>query len=209
MTLRPSWRGAIHRWSVPIAVTLTVVAATGARTGGARAAVVVYGVCVTAMLAVSATYHHVRFADVPNRVLRRLDHSMILVGIAGTYTGVIVLGLDGATRVVLLVIAWVIAVAGVAIRMLWLDAPPGLVAAVYLFAGWGVLFHPPAYVAALSPIELALLAAGGLLYTVGAVVYALKRPNPWPAVFGYHEIFHTLVVLAALCHWGAVFSLAS
>jgi hemolysin III len=96
---------------------------------------------------------------------------------------------------------------GVAIRMLWLDAPSGLVALVYLAAGWQMLLDIPAYTAALTAAELTMLAVGGGLYTLGAIVYALKRPNPWPAVFGFHEVFHTLVVLAALCHWVAVFLL--
>ena len=127
---------------------------------------------------------------------------MILVGIAGTYTAVIVLALDGATRVVLLSVAWGLAIVGVSIRMRWLHAPSGLVAAVYLVAGWQILLDFPAYEAALTAGELALLAVGGGLYTVGAVVYALKRPNPWPAVFGYHEVFHTLVVAAAIVPLG-------
>ena len=118
------------------------------------------------------------------------------------------LGLDGGTRVVLLVVTWVLAAVGVAIRMLWLDAPSALVAAVYLVAGWQIMLDLPAYVAALSTAELTLLAVGGGLYTVGAVVYALKRPNPWPTVFGYHEVFHTLVVGAATVHWVAIFLLA-
>ena len=91
--------------------------------------------------------------------------------------------------------------------MLWLDAPSGLVAAVYLVAGWQLVLDLPAYVRGLTGAELLLLAIGGGLYSIGAVVYALKRPNPWPAVFGYHEIFHTLVVAAAFSHWCSVFLL--
>lgn len=204
---RPALRGTLHRWAVPVAIALSVVLALRAPTGGARAGVIVYGVCVTAMLAVSGIYHASRLASGPRRVLRRLDHSMILIGIAGSYTAVIALALDGSTRVVLLVVAWGIAVTGMAIRMLWLDAPSGLVAAVYLAAGWEIMLDLPAYTAALTGGELALLAVGGGLYTVGAVVYALKRPNPWPAVFGYHEVFHTLVLAAALSHWFVIFSL--
>ena len=167
-------------------------------TGGQLAAVVVYGVCVTAMLAVSGTYHARRLLHRERRLLRRLDHTMILVGIAGTYTAVIVLALDGAD-------AGRAARRGVgassssaaAIRMLWLDAPSGLIALVYLVAGWQLLLDLPAYTAALDAAELTMLAVGGGLYSVGAVVYALKRPNPWPAVFGFHEVFHTFVVLGA------------
>ncbi len=205
--VRPAMRGSFHRASIPVAIALTVLLAVRAPTGGARAAVLVYGICVTLMLAVSGTYHARRLAHRERRMLRRLDHSMILVGIAGTYTAVIVLALDGATRVVLLVVAWGIAAIGMAIRMLWLDAPSGLVAAVYLIAGWQIALDLPAYVSALTGAELTLIAVGGGLYSVGALVYALKRPNPWPAVFGFHEVFHLLVVAAALSHWCAVFLL--
>jgi hemolysin III len=205
--LRPALRGSLHRWSVPVAIGCTVVLALRVPTGGSRAAVIVYGGCVTAMLAVSATYHAARLFDRDRRILRRVDHSTILVGIAGTYTGVIVLALEGGTRVVLLVAAWTIAAAGVAIRMLWFDAPAGVVAAVYLLAGWMIVLDLPAYVDALSRGELAWLAVGGACYTAGALVYALKRPDPWPAVFGFHELFHALVVAGALAQWLAVFSL--
>ena len=202
--LRPALRGSMHRWSVPVAVTLTVVVAARVDTDGQLAAMVLYGACVTAMLGVSGTYHARRLAHRERRVLRRLDHTMILVGIAGTYTAVITLAFDGATQLVLGVVAWSFVVVGGAIRMLWLDAPSGLVALVYLVAGWQILLDVPAYLDALDAAELTMLAVGGGLYTVGAIVYALKRPNPWPAVFGFHEVFHTLVVLAAACHWVAV-----
>lgn len=202
--LRPALRGSLHRWSVPVAIALTVIVAVRVDTGGQLAAMIVYGVCVTAMLAVSGTYHARRLAHRERRFLRRLDHTMILVGIAGTYTAVITLAFGGATRVVLLIIAWAFVVVGGAIRMLWLDAPAGLIALVYLVAGWQVLLDIPAYVDALDAAELTMIAVGGGLYSVGAIIYSLKRPNPWPAVFGFHEVFHTCVVLGAACHWVAV-----
>ncbi len=202
--LRPALRGSMHRWSVPVAIALTVIVAVRVDTGGQLAAMIVYGVCVTAMLAVSGTYHARRLAHRERRFLRRLDHTMILVGIAGTYTAVITLAFDGTTRVVLLVIAWSFVVVGGAIRMLWLDAPAGLIAAVYLVAGWQALLDIPAYVDALDAAELTMIAVGGGLYSLGAIIYSLKRPNPWPAVFGFHEVFHTCVVLGAACHWVAV-----
>ncbi|HEU4841510.1 MAG TPA: hemolysin III family protein [Ilumatobacteraceae bacterium] len=202
--LRPALRGTLHRWSVPVAIALTAVLAVRVDTGGQLAAVLVYGACITSMLAVSGTYHARRLAHRERRLLRRLDHTMILVGTAGTYTAVIVLALDGTTRVVLLVVAWSFVVVGAAIRMLWLDAPALLIALVYLVAGWQILLDLPAYTSALDAAELTLLAVGGGLYSAGAVVYATKRPNPWPAVFGFHEVFHSFVVAAAACHWVAV-----
>jgi hemolysin III len=205
---RPALRGSLHRWSAPVAVVLTVLVTMRAPTGGTRAAVIVYGSCVTAMLAVSGTYHARRLSARQRRLLRRLDHAAIFAAIAGTYTAVIVLALDGVTRVVLLVLAWVIGGCGIVIRMVWFDAPPGVIATVYVAAGWMILLDVAAYVHALTGAELAWLAVGGGLYTLGAVAFALKRPNPWPAVFGYHEVFHTAVIAAALAHWFAVFSLA-
>jgi hemolysin III len=207
--VRPWLRGTFHRFAVPVAVALTALAATLARSGGARAAVIVYGLCVTAMFVTSGTYHARRLAHQPRAVLRRLDHSMILVAIAGTYTPVILLALDGATRVTMLAVAWGLAVVGVAVRMAWMHAPSGLVALVYLAAGWQLMLAFPAYARGLSGGELALLAVGGGLYSLGAVVYALKRPNPWPAVAGYHEVFHLLVIAAAAVQWTAVFLLAT
>jgi hemolysin III len=206
--LPPALRGSLHRWAVPIAVALTVLLAVRAETGGTRATVIIYGVCVSVMLAVSATYHARRWFDRPRRVLRRCDHAAIFLAIAGTYTAVIVLALDGATRIVLLVLAWVVAAFGITIRMVWFDSHPGLTAAVYLAAGWMIVLDLPAYVGPLSAGELALLAVGGGLYTVGATVFALKRPDPWTHVFGYHEVFHACVVAGALTQWFAVFSLA-
>jgi hemolysin III len=203
----PALRGSLHRWAAPIAVALTVLLAVRSETGGTRATVIVYGVCVTVMLTVSATYHARRWFDRPRRVLRRCDHAAIFLAIAGTYTAVTVLALDGATRVVLLVLAWLIAAFGVAIRMVWFDAHPGLTAAVYLAAGWMIVLDLPAYAAALSGTELALLALGGVFYTIGAAVFALKWPDPWSHVFGYHEVFHTFVIAGALTQWFAVFSL--
>jgi hemolysin III len=105
---------------------------------------------------------------------------------------------------VLLVVAWALVLVGAGIRMLWLDAPSGLIALVYVVAGWQIVLDMPAYVGALDAAELTMLAIGGGCYSLGAAVYALKRPDPWPAVFGFHEVFHTLVVLGAACHWVAV-----
>jgi hemolysin III len=206
--LRPVLRGSLHRWSAPVAVALTVLVAMRAPTGGARAAVIIYGIAVTAMLGVSGTYHAPHLFGRDRRLLRRLDHSAIFLAIAGTYTAVIVLAMEGATRVVLLVLAWVIGGIGIAIRMVWFDAHRGLVAAVYVAAGWMILFDLPAYVDALSGGQLAWLAVGGGLYSMGALAFALNWPDPWPRVFGYHEVFHTMVIAAALAHWFAVMSLA-
>lgn len=205
---RPRLRGAIHLWAVPVAVVLFALLAVRASGPADVAAVLVYGACVTGMLAVSAVYHSGRFSPRAMARLKRLDHSTILLAIAGTYTAVIVIGLDGTTRLVLLLITWIAAVIGIAIRMFWIDAPYPLVAAVYVVVGWLALIDLPAYLDALTAGELTLIVIGGVLYSAGAVVYALHKPNPFPATFGYHEVFHALVVLAALAQYLAVFSLA-
>jgi hemolysin III len=209
MVARPALRGSLHRGSVPVAIALTVVLALRAGAGGRVASVVLYGACVTAMLAVSGTYHARRFAHRRRQLLRRLDHAMILVATAGTYTAVIVLAIGGATRVVLLALTWALVISGVAVRMLWLEAPRAVVALVYLVAGWQVLVALPVYTAALDGAELTMLAVGGLCYSVGAVVYACRRPDPWPTVFGHHEVFHALVIGGAACQWVAVLLLTA
>ena len=205
---RPRLRGVIHQWAVPVALVLAAILALRVTGVGNLIAVLVYGACITAMLAVSATYHSGRLSPAATARLKRVDHSTILLAIAGSYTAVIVLGLSGTTQTVLLVVTWVAAAIGISIRMFWLHAPHAVVAVVYVVVGWMALIDLPAYLDALSAAELALVILGGLLYTAGAVVYALHKPNPWPSTFGYHEIFHLLVVLAALAQYCAVFSLA-
>ena len=207
--LRPALRGAMHRASVPVAICLTVLLTVRAPTGDTRAAAIIYGVCVVAMLTVSGIYHLPSLFSRNRRILRRLDHATILVAIAGTYTGVIVLGMSGTTQAVLLVLVWLIAVTGIVLRMVWFDGPVVLGAIVYLGTGWFLIVHPVAFLDALDGVQMALLAAGGLMYTVGAVLFAMRRPNPWPATFGYHEVWHVFVVAAALCHWVSVYLLVS
>jgi len=207
--LRPALRGAMHRASVPVAICLTVLLTVRAPTGDTRAAAIIYGVCVVAMLTVSGIYHLPSLFSRNRRILRRLDHATILVAIAGTYTGVIVLGMSGTTQTVLLVLVWLVAVTGIVLRMVWFDGPVVLGAIVYLGTGWFLIVHPVAFLEALDRVQMSLLAAGGLMYTVGAVLFAMRRPNPWPATFGYHEVWHVFVVGAALCHWVSVYLLVS
>lgn len=205
----PQFRGTLHRWSIPVAAVLSVWLVASARGTDVKAGMAVYGACIVTMLTVSGIYHLPLLSDTLRSVLRRADHSTILLAIAGSYTGVIVAGMSGATRVALLVGTWTIAGIGIALRLCWFHCPGHVVAAVYLGAGWSAMLHPGAYLAALEPAEIALLVAGGLLYTVGAATLGLRWPDPWPRTFGYHEVFHTFVVLAALCHWGALYVLVT
>lgn len=207
--VRPRWRGVIHRYAAFLAVPMFVVLATLADSPAHRIAAVVYGIGVTTMLAVSAVYHSAGISPTTRARLRRVDHSTILLAIAGSYTGLGVLALDGASEQRLVVFVWVAAVVGIVIRMTWLTAPYPVVAAVYLIVGWSALLEIQAFRDALSPVDLGLIVAGGLLYSAGAAVYALHRPNPWPATFGYHEVFHTLVVAAATVHYVAAIHLVT
>lgn len=201
---RPSLRGVVHKHAAPWFAVGFVALILLAGDGSARGWIAVYGVSVVAMLAVSATYHSGRLSEEALRVVKRVDHSTILLAIAGSYTGVVGLSLEGRTRMWMLVTVWAVAAVGVAIRMLWLGAPFPVVAAVYLAVGWVALVDIDALVDALTRTEMTLVVAGGVLYSLGAAVYALHAPNPWPRTFGYHELFHGLVVLAAAAHFAAV-----
>jgi hemolysin III len=204
--VRPTWRGLIHRWAAVVAVVAFGVLVARAPSSE-RAAIVVYGICVTAMLGVSATYHSGRLSPAGMRVMKRIDHSAILFAIAGTYTAVTTLALEGSHRDRMLVVIWVAAAIGIVVRMAWIDAPYPVVAAVYLIVGWLMVVDLNAYLRGMTDGQTALVALGGVLYTAGGVIYAVHRPNPWPRTFGYHEVFHALVVAGALAHYLAVLSL--
>lgn len=202
--LRPRLRGTFHRVTAPIAALAFVLLAVRTEERRDLLAVLIYGVCVTAMLAVSGIYHHARVPPRARRVLKRVDHATILLAIAGSYTAVTTIALTGTPRTIMLVIVWVLAVIGIAIRMLWLDAPRPLTTAVYVLVGWSIAGNLPAYLRALDSVEFVLLAAGGLAYSIGGVVYARRSPDPWPTTFGFHEVFHALVVIGVACHYFAV-----
>lgn len=167
----------------------------------------VYALGVTAMLGVSATYHSGRLRASTIRWMKRIDHSAILLAIAGSYTAIAVLALPAAPAADLLTFTWIAAAVGVAVRMIWLRAPYPVVAAVYVLVGWGALLQWTALTRGLTTTQMALLLGGGLVYTAGAVVYAVHRPNPWPATFGYHEVFHALVAVGVTAHYLVVLDL--
>jgi hemolysin III len=202
--VKPRLRGVLHMYaffvSVPCGVGL-ILAASGGR---ARLAATIYALAVSALLGTSALYHRITWRPAARRWMRRLDHSMIFVLIAGTYTPVALLALKGTLANVVLIVLWAGALGGVAFKLLWIDAPKWLLAAVYVVLGLvsaAVFGELPA---AIGWLGVAGLAAGGLLYTLGAIVYASGRPDPAPAVFGYHEVFHVLVVAAAALHYAVI-----
>jgi hemolysin III len=207
---RPTWRGLLHRGAtVAFAVGFVWLASQTPTDEGNRLAVVVYGLGVLAMFGVSALYHAV--AATPSRladVLQRLDHGTILLAIAGTYTAVTALAVSGSRRGQLLVAMWVLATIGIAVQVLIVHAPRWISAVGYLVVGWFAVFDVPSYLRGTTSVEFGWIVAGGLLYTVGALVYARKRPNPNPSVFGYHEVFHAFTVVAAAAHFVAVALLA-
>lgn len=193
-----------HRWAAIAGVPAFAVLVAAADTAAARWAVLVHAVGVLGMFGVSGTYHSGRLSPAAVRVFKRIDHATILGAIAGTYCAITVLALDGREQATMLWIVGIGALLGVAVRMAWLDAPYPVVALVYVVVGWSALADLGAYVEGTTAVEFGLLLAGGILYTIGGVVYALHAPDPWPATFGYHEVFHALVVGGAACHYACV-----
>jgi hemolysin III len=202
--VKPRLRGVSHQYAFFVSLACGVgliLAASGAR---ARVAAIIYAVAVSGLLGTSALYHRVTWRPRARRWMRRLDHSMIFVLIAGTYTPVALLALHGSLASTILIVLWAGALGGVAFKLLWIDAPKWLLAAVYVALGLVSAAIMGELPAAIGWLGVAGLATGGLLYTVGAVIYASGKPNPWPKVFGYHEIFHALVLAAASLHYAVI-----
>ena len=201
---RPRLRGVSHKYAFFISVALgafLVAASSGAQE---RASVAVFAAAVAAMFGVSALYHRITWRPAARRRMRRLDHAAIYLLIAGTYTPFGLLALSGAWRWTVLPVVWGGSLAAIVLKVAWVDAPKWLAAAIALALGWvGVVALPELWDHAGSH-GVVLLAAGGLLYTIGAVVYTSRRPDPVPHVFGYHELFHALVIAAAACQYTAV-----
>ena len=193
--MKPRLRGVSHQYAFYVALAAAAALVVLARGGEARAAALVYGLSLSAMFGASALYHRVDWSPRPRAWLRRLDHSMIFVLVAGTYTPFALLVLAPA-------LGW--AVLGVVISLLWIDAPRWLTAVLYVALGWVSIVMMPQLWDRAGVLAVALLATGGVLYTVGAVVYARRRPDPAPRVFGYHEVFHALVIAAAAVHFAAI-----
>jgi hemolysin III len=204
VSLRPRLRGVFHQWAFFAALVAggaLVVAADGVRE---RVAMAVYAAALATMLGISALYHRIVWrSPETRRLMRRLDHSAIPLLIAGTYTPFALLAFDGLVADALLVVVWAGAAASLLLNLFWVDAPKWVTAVVFVALGWvGVAAVPELLRFGLAPTLLVFL--GGALYTLGAVAYALRRPNPVPLVFGYHEIFHLLVLAAAAVHYTAI-----
>jgi hemolysin III len=201
---KPRLRGVFHQWAFFVSLAAGGLLVALAPTERAAVAGGLYAAALAGMFGASALYHRVAWRPALRPWFRRLDHSMIFVLIAGTCTPVIVLGLEGVLPVVVLAVVWAGAIAGVVLKLVWIGAPRRLVAAVYLLLGWIGVILLPEVVRSTGIAAATLFVAGGLLYTVGALVYARRRPNPRPAVFGFHELFHLLVIAAAAAHFVAI-----
>ena len=202
--VKPKLRGVSHEYAFFVSLGCGVGLILAASDGRARLAASIYAVAVSALLGTSALYHRVTWRPAARRWMKRLDHSMIFVLIAGTYTPVALLALHGTLAKTILIVVWAGALGGVIFKLLWIDAPKWLFAAVYVALGLvtgAVLGELPATIGWLG---VAGLAGGGLLYIIGAVVYASERPDPAPKVFGYHEVFHALVIAAAALQYAVI-----
>jgi hemolysin III len=201
-------RGWLHFWSFFVSVvsgaTLVSLAASTV-SGTAALATSVYGVTVLGLFGTSALYHRHTWRSMRARIwMKRLDHSMIFVFIAGTYTPFSLLAMDRVTGYVVLGVIWGGALAGVSLKLLWPHAPRWLGVPIYICLGYTAVFVLPQLLHHAGVASLVLLLTGGLFYTIGAIFYATRWPNPWPKTFGHHEFFHAATVLAAICHYIAI-----
>jgi len=203
--VKPRLRGVSHEWAFFVSLFLGIGLIVAADTPKATLAVAIYAASLSALLGTSALYHRVDWKRPEvRRWMRRLDHSMIFFLIAGTYTPFALLVLHGALATAILVVVWIGAIAGAIVETIWIDHPKWVAAIIYMALGWVAVAAFPQLWMDMGVTGTLLVAAGGLLYTAGAVVYATQRPNPSPRVFGYHEVFHALVILAAAAHFSAV-----
>jgi hemolysin III len=202
--LRPRLRGVFHQYAFFVSLAFGALLVAGASGAGERASAAVFATSLAAMFGISALYHRVTWRPRARRWMRQLDHAAIYLLIAGTYTPVGLLALSGAWRWTVLPVVWGGALVAIVLKLTWIDAPKWLAAAIAIVLGWiGVVALPQLWIHS-GPLGVALLAAGGVLYTAGAIVYARRRPDPVPDVFGYHELFHVLVIAAAACQYAAV-----
>ena len=202
--VKPRMRGWLHTAVFPISLLAGItLIALAPGTGGVIAAAI-YAVTSAMLFGVSGFYHRNTHTPRVDDLLRRLDHANIYLIIAGTYTPFAVLALDGGARLTVLLIIWIGAAAGVAFRTLWMGAPRWLYTSLYIALGWVAIFFIPQFIAGVGLAAVILVFTGGVLYSIGGVVYGLKRPDPSPDWFGFHEVFHAFTVAAWICQYSAV-----
>jgi hemolysin III len=201
---KPRLRGRIHQVAFFASIPAGVILVLLANGPMATAVAALYAVSLAAVFGSSAAYHRGRWTDRARRWMKRLDHSMIFVLIASSYTPIAVLVLGGTWEAVLLSLAWVGAVAGVTLKMAQPDGHHVIGGILYMALGWLAVIALPQLFTQLTTAEAVLMVTGGLLYTAGAIVFATKRPDPAPSTFGYHEIWHAFMVAAACCHYAMI-----
>jgi hemolysin III len=200
---KPTWRGWIHAATFPLTIVAGIVLISLAEGAPAKWSAAVFMVTSMLLFGLSAVYHRFNWSPKVKATFRRIDHSNIFLLIAGTYTPLAVCALPPDKAVILLSLVWGGALLGIGFRIFWLKAPRWLYVALYIVLGWAAMMYIVDLVNA-NVAMMVLILVGGVSYTVGAIFYALKRPNPIPGVFGFHELFHSATVLAFLCHWTAI-----
>lgn len=205
--VKPTWRGWIHAATFPVSIVAGIVLISLAHGAPAKWASAVFMLTSMLLFGNSALYHRFNWRPRTKIILKRIDHANIFLLIAGTYTPLAVLALPPEKGILLLTLVWSGALIGIGFRVFWISAPRWLYVPIYVALGWAAMMYIVDLVNA-NVAMMVLVLVGGLMYTVGAVIYGMKRPNPFPGRFGFHEIFHTLTVLAFLCHWTATLLIA-
>lgn len=201
---KPRLRGRLHQAALGIAVPASVVLVSTAPSGSIRFAMIIYAVSLVGLFGTSAAYHRLHWSSAALRRVRSLDHSMIFLLIAGTYTAFGVLVLHGLWQLLVLLVVWAGALLGITLKLVKIDGFSRTGGTLYMALGWIGIVALPQVLSESEVLPLVLTVAGGLMYTVGAVVLLRRRPDPNPLVFGYHEIWHALVVAASACHYAAI-----
>ncbi len=198
---KPRLRGVSHEIAFYVSLVAACALILQAAPGRPTLAAAIYGLCLVALFGISAAYHRPTWSPIARQRMRRLDHAGIFLQIAGSYTPICLLAVPGAAGQRLLALIWVGAALGLVKSLLWVHAPKPLTALLYVILSWAVVGEWSLLVRGVGHFGAWLFIAGGVLYTAGAVIYSRKRPDPWPEVFGYHEIFHLLVIVAAALHF--------
>jgi len=205
---KPTWRGWIHAGTFPLAIVLGIILLVLADGTAAKISCAVFVASSLLLFGTSALYHRINWSPRVKGIFKRIDHANIFLLIAGSYTPITVLALPPEKSTLLLTLVWVGAGLGILFRVFWIHAPRWLYVPLYLLLGYAALVFIVDFFNA-NAAMMTLILAGGLCYTLGAVFYGLKRPNPIPGVFGFHEIFHSLTLLAFLCHWTGILLVAT
>ncbi len=201
---RPTWRGRLHTWAFAAAIPAGIVLIVMSHAASARVSASVYAASLLLLFGTSASYHRLAKSVRARQIMQRLDHSMIYVLIAGTYVPLCLVGLPREWGIPVLAVVCVCGAVGMVMKLTCFSRAQWLSYSLYPIMGWVAVIAAPALIAHLTPLQLGLIAAGGVAYSIGLPVLLIRRPDPWPTVFGYHEVWHLLTVVAAALHFAAV-----